>query len=199
MHVKNVNLETVCGITSPLPDNDKSEIAFVGKSNVGKSSLINTLMNRKSYARTSSQPGKTQTINFYNINDELYFVDLPGYGYAKVTESVKLKWGKMIERYLHTSKVLKMIFLLIDIRHTPSVNDKKMYDWIVYNGYQPVIIATKLDKIKRSQLNKHIKAVKDGLGLPKEGVLIPFSAKTKQGKIEIWECIEEITGNKTDQ
>ena len=152
MVIKNINLETVCGITSVLPENDKPEIAFAGKSNVGKSSLINGLMNRKSLARTSAQPGKTQTINFYNINKELYYVDLPGYGYAKVSLEAKEKWGKMIERYLHTSKNLKAVFLLIDIRHDPSANDKMMYDWILNNGYEPIIIATKLDKLKRSQV-----------------------------------------------
>ena len=160
MIIKNVNLETVCGITSRLPENELPEIAFAGKSNVGKSSLINALMNRKALARTSSQPGKTQTINFYNINGDLYYVDLPGYGYAKVPQSEKVKWGKMIERYLHSSKNLKAVFLLIDIRHKPSANDCQMYDWILHNGYEPIIIATKLDKIKRSQVQKNIKAIK---------------------------------------
>ena len=156
MVIKNVELETVCGITSTLPENILPEVAFSGKSNVGKSSLINGLMNRKSLARTSSQPGKTQTINFYNINNAMYLVDLPGYGYAKAPEKEKLKWGKMIERYLHQSKQLKAVFLLIDIRHDPSANDKTMYDWIVYQGYEPVIIATKLDKLKKSQVKKHV-------------------------------------------
>ena len=151
MIIKSVNLETVCGITSKLPDNTLPEVAFAGKSNVGKSSLINALMNRKSYARISEQPGKTQTINYYNINEELYYVDLPGYGFAKVTQSVKEKWGHMIENYLQTSKQLRMVFLLIDIRHKPSKNDVVMYDWILHNGYRPVIIATKLDKLKRSK------------------------------------------------
>ena len=192
MVVKSVNLETVCGITSTLPQNDKIEIAFAGKSNVGKSSLINALMNRKAYARTSSQPGKTQTINFYNINDELYFVDLPGYGYAKVAEALKEKWGKMIERYLKTSKQLKIIFLLIDIRHEPSVNDRNMYEWIVYNGFEPVIIATKLDKINRSQKDKQIKLIREGLNAKPGTRIFPFSSLSKQGRDEIWECIEEI-------
>ena len=142
MVIKQVNLETVCGYTSKLPENTKPEIAFAGKSNVGKSSLINGLMNRKSLARTSAQPGKTQTINFYNINDAMYLVDLPGYGYAKVSETEKQKWGQMIENYLHTSKQLKAVFLLIDIRHAPSANDKTMYEWILYQGYDPIIIAT---------------------------------------------------------
>ena len=145
MVIKNVSLETVCGITSKLPDNKLLEVAFAGKSNVGKSSLINALMNRKSLARTSAQPGKTQTINYYNINNELYFVDLPGYGYAKANENVKAQWGKMIEDYLHQSKQLKAVFLLIDIRHEPSGNDKLMYDWILHQGFEPIIIATKLD------------------------------------------------------
>lgn len=192
MIIRKVELETVCGITSTIPDNPYPEIAFAGKSNVGKSSLINGLMNRKSLARTSSQPGKTQTINFYNINDAFYYVDLPGYGYAKASVEVKAKWGKMIENYLKKSKMLKCVFLLIDIRHEPSANDKLMYDWILGNGYEPVIIATKLDKLKRSQVQKHVKMVREGLGLPKEGTLIPFSAETKQGREEIWALIEEL-------
>ena len=194
MVIKNVSLDIVCGITSKLPDTARREVAFAGKSNVGKSSLINGLMNRKSLARTSAQPGKTQTINFYNINEEMYLVDLPGYGYAKVSQSEKEKWGKMIERYLHTSKNLKAVFLLVDIRHDPSANDKMMYDWILHNGYQPIIIATKLDKLKRSQVQKNIKAIREGLKLGKDGIILPFSAETKQGREEIWALIDELTG-----
>ncbi len=190
MIIKSINLETVCGITSTLPENRKPEVAFAGKSNVGKSSLINALMNRKSYARISATPGKTQTINFYNINDRLYLVDLPGYGYAKVSEKEKAQWGRMIERYLHASTQLKAVFLLIDIRHEPSANDKMMYKWIVEQGYEPVIIATKLDKIKRSQVQKHVKMLKEGLGLVPGTKIIPFSSVTKQGRDEIWELIE---------
>ncbi|WFR57968.1 ribosome biogenesis GTP-binding protein YihA/YsxC [Anaerocolumna sp. AGMB13025] len=190
MHVKSVNLETVCGITSTLPRNEKPEFAFAGKSNVGKSSLINGLMNRKSYARTSAQPGKTQTINFYNINEEIYFVDLPGYGYAKVSEDLKEKWGKMIEKYLKTSDQLKVIFLLIDIRHDPSANDRNMYEWIVYQGYQPVIIATKLDKINRSQIDKQVKTIRKGLNASPSTRIIPYSSLSKQGREDIWACIE---------
>lgn len=190
MKIKNVNLEIVCGITSKLPETDKVEIAFAGKSNVGKSSLINALMNRKALARTSATPGKTQTINFYNINDIMYLVDLPGYGYARVSEKEKEQWGKLIERYLNTSKQLKAVFLLIDIRHEPSANDKMMYDWIVTQGYHPIIIATKLDKLKRSQVAKHVKMLKQGLELLPGTVVIPFSAETKQGREEIWELIE---------
>lgn len=190
MVIKNINLETVCGITSTLPDNVLPEIAFAGKSNVGKSSLINALMNRKSYARISATPGKTQTINFYNINEELYLVDLPGYGYAKVSEKEKREWGKLIERYLHDSGKLKAVFLLIDIRHDPSANDRMMYEWIVSQGYQPIIIATKLDKIKRSQVTKQLKAVRQGLGLLPGTAVIPFSSVTKQGRDEIWDLVE---------
>lgn len=198
MVIKNVELETVCGITSKIPDNTLPEIAFAGKSNVGKSSLINALMNRKSLARTSSSPGKTQTINFYNINSEMYLVDLPGYGYAKVSEAEKAKWGKMIENYLHTSKQLRAVFLLIDIRHEPGKNDKTMYDWIVYQGYQPIIIATKLDKLKRSQVQKAIKVVRTGLGLKGSDIVIPFSAETKQGREEIYALMDEIIAEHTE-
>ena len=190
MVIKNVNLETVCGITSKLPENTLPEIAFAGKSNVGKSSLINALMNRKSYARISATPGKTQTINFYNINQEFYLVDLPGYGYAKVSEQEKQKWGQMVERYLHGSKQLRAVFLLIDIRHDPSANDKLMYDWIVSQGYHPIIIATKLDKIKRSQRDKQVRTIRQGLGLLPGSIVIPFSSVTKQGRDEVWELAE---------
>lgn len=194
MVIKNVNLETVCGITSKLPENTLPEIAFAGKSNVGKSSLINALMNRKSYARISATPGKTQTINFYNINQEFYLVDLPGYGYAKVSEQEKQKWGQMVERYLHGSKQLRAVFLLIDIRHDPSANDRIMYDWIISNGFHPIIIATKADKINRSQLQKQIKAVRQGLGVDRDTIVIPFSAQTKQGRDEIYDLIDSMMG-----
>lgn len=194
MVIKNVSLETVIGVTSKIPDNQLPEIAFAGKSNVGKSSLINALMNRKSLARTSAQPGKTQTINFYNINDELYFVDLPGYGYAKVSQQEKEKWGKMIEKYLHRSKVLQAVFLLVDIRHEPSANDRQMYEWILANGYHPIVIATKLDKINRSQIAKQVKLVKQGLGVDKDTIVIPFSAETKQGREEMYDLIDQLTG-----
>lgn len=190
MKVTSVNLETVCGITSKLPENDKLEVAFAGRSNVGKSSLINALMNRKSYARTSQQPGKTQTINFYNINELLYFVDLPGYGYAKVSQDIVKKWGKMIDGYLHQSKVLRLVFLLVDIRHKPNQNDIQMYEWCVNYGFNPIIIATKSDKIKRSQLQKQIKQIKDALQVVDGTPVIPFSALNKSGRDEIWEYID---------
>ena len=194
MVIKKVNLDIVIGVTSAIPDTEFPEVAFAGKSNVGKSSLINALMNRKSYARTSSQPGKTQTINFYNINDAMYLVDLPGYGYANASPAVKAKWGKMIEKYLRQSANLKQVFLLVDIRHDPSENDKMMYNWIVDNGFRPVIIATKLDKLKRSQIAKHVKAVRAGLGLKEDDILIPFSSQTKQGLDELWNTIEGYIG-----
>ena len=192
MVIRNVNLETVCGITSTIPDNPYYEVAFAGKSNVGKSSLINALMNRKSLARTSSKPGKTQTINFYNVNDCMYLVDLPGYGYANANIEIKAKWGEMIENYLHVSKKLQAVFLLIDIRHDPSENDKLMYEWMVSQGFAPIIIATKADKIKRGQINNHIRAIENGLNVEPDTIIIPFSAETKQGKDEIWELIDSL-------
>ena len=191
--IKQAELDIVCGVTSRLPDTGMPEVAFAGKSNVGKSSLINGLMNRKSLARTSGQPGKTQTINFYKVNREMYLVDLPGYGYARVSQSEKEKWGKMIERYLHTSGNLKAVFLLTDIRHAPSANDCQMYEWILHNGFRPIIIARKLDKLKRSQVQKNLKILREGLRLEKDVTVIPFSAETKQGREEIWELIDRFT------
>ncbi len=192
MVIKSVNLETVCGITSKLPANTLPEIAFAGKSNVGKSSLINGLINRKNYARTSSEPGKTQTINFYNVNQQLYFVDLPGYGYAKVSQTSREKWGKMIEKYLHQSKQLKLVFLLVDIRHEPSANDIQMYEWICYQGFRPVIIATKSDKLSRNQIAKQTGVIKKTLGMKSGDILIPFSAINKSGRDEIWALMEAV-------
>ena len=198
MVIKNVELETVCGITSALPDNQLPEVAFAGKSNVGKSSLINALMNRKSLARTSAQPGKTQTINFYNINKEIYLVDLPGYGYAKASEKEREAWGVMIENYLNSSEKLRAVFLLVDIRHKPSANDKQMFEWMEYVGYDPIVIATKMDKIKRSQIDNHIKMVREGLGADKETIIVPFSAETKQGREIIWDFMDQVIENEQD-
>ena len=192
MVIKNVSLETVCGVTSRLPENGHPEVAFAGKSNVGRSSLINALMNRKSLARTSAQPGKTQTVNYYNINGQLYFVDLPGYGYARANETVKAGWGKMIENYLYRSGQLRQIFLLVDIRHAPSANDIIMYDWILKSGRRPIVIATKLDKINRSQIRKQLKLIGDTLKADADTVMIPFSAVTKQGRDEIYEILDRI-------
>lgn len=198
MVIKNVELETVCGVTSMLPDNKLPEVAFAGKSNVGKSSLINALMIRKSLARTSAQPGKTQTINFYNINKEIYLVDLPGYGYAKASEKEREAWGQMIERYLNTSEKLRAVFLLVDIRHAPSANDKQMFEWMAYVGYDPIVIATKLDKIKRSQIDKQIKIIRQGLGADKETIIVPFSAETKQGRDIIWDFMDQVIENEEE-
>ena len=198
MKIKSVNLETVIGITSKLPENTLPEFAFAGKSNVGKSSLINAIMNRKSYARTSAQPGKTQTINFYNINEEFYLVDLPGYGYAKVSQETKAKWGKMIERYLQRSQQLKAVFLLIDIRHDPSANNKDMYEWIVHNGFEPIIIATKSDKISRGQIDKHLKAIRTGLKTRPGTVMIPFSSLNKNGLDKVYEILDGFLMPETD-
>ena len=193
MHIKQAVLETVCGITSVLPKNDLPEIAFLGKSNVGKSSLINTLMQRKSLARTSQAPGKTQTINYYKVNDSLYFVDLPGYGYAKVSQELRQKWGKMIERYITTSPTLKLICLLVDIRHEPTENDRLMYEWIKYHGYKVLLILTKADKLKRSVLNKHIKIIETALKVADEDMIVSFSSETKQGREEVYEIIDNMS------
>lgn len=189
--IKNAELEIVCGITSKLPNNSQPEFAFAGKSNVGKSSLINGLMNRKNLARTSAEPGKTQTINFYHVNNEFYLVDLPGYGYAKRAKGEVEKWGRMIENYLHTSRVLKNVFLLIDIRHEPSANDIQMYEWIVHRGFEPIIIATKADKLNKSQLPKAIKLIRQTLNMPEDELLIPYSAVTKKGREEIYDIIND--------
>ena len=194
MKIKSAELETVIGITSKLPDNSLPEIAFAGKSNVGKSSLINALLNRKSLARTSQNPGKTQTINFYNINKNFYLVDLPGYGYAKVSAEIREKWGKMIEKYLETSKPLKRVFLLIDIRHEPSGNDVMMYDWVLSKGFEPIIICTKADKISRGAIQKNLKIIREKLKCRPGTVMIPFSATEKTGKDEILNLMEEILG-----
>ena len=200
--ISSVNLEKVVGIKSAVPKNGQIEIAFAGKSNVGKSSLINALIGRKSYARTSEKPGKTQTINYYHVNAgisgredfarDCYLVDLPGYGYAAVSESEKEKWGKMIERYLKTSEMLQVVFLLVDIRHAPSANDRMMADWIADSGKRTVVVATKKDKIGRTQLAKQIRQIRTGLGLSEEIPVIPFSALSREGYDEIWKTIGEL-------
>ncbi len=195
MVIRSCNLETVCGPTSTLPKNDLPEVAFAGKSNVGKSSLINAVMNRKSLARVSSQPGKTQTINFYNINDEIYVVDLPGYGFAKASEKERERWGQLIERYLNTSDALRAVFLLVDIRHPVSANDRQMFEWMEYVGYDPIVIATKFDKIKRSQLDKQIKIVRESLGATSETIIVPFSSQTKQGLDTIQDFLDQVIEN----
>ncbi len=198
MVIKSVNLETVCGPTSRLPVNTKPEFAFAGKSNVGKSTLINALMNRKSYARTSATPGKTQTINYYNINDSFYLVDLPGYGYATAGMKARQEWGRMIENYLHTSDQLKAVFLLVDARHEPSANDCMMFDWILAAGFTPYVIATKVDKLKRSQVARQMKLIRrtleENCTVRREAdiTLIPFSGVSKAGREDIYGVLEEL-------
>ena len=192
MVIKKVNLDIVIGITSRLPETDKPEIAFAGRSNVGKSSLLNALIQRKNYARTSSQPGKTQTINYYSLNDSLYLVDLPGYGYAKVSEETRAKWGKMIEKYLRQSQMLKQVFLLVDMRHEPTANDVQMIGWIRESGFTPVVIATKKDKLSRNEQNKMLPVIRKKLQMTKEERLIPFSAETKEGREEILAILDEV-------
>ncbi|MCR5778756.1 MAG: ribosome biogenesis GTP-binding protein YihA/YsxC [Lachnospiraceae bacterium] len=197
MVIKNVELETVVGVTTKkLPNNKLPEIAFAGRSNVGKSSLINALMNRKSLARVSATPGKTQTMNFYNINKELYFVDLPGYGYAKVHKDFRASWGPMIENYLLNSKNLAAVFLLLDLRRTPSEDDKMMYDWMVHAGFHPIIIATKSDKIRKNDLEKAINNIKNTLGTEVSNTVLKFSALKKTGRDEILAKIDEILQSK---
>lgn len=198
MVIKTVELETVCGITSKLPENIHPEIAFAGKSNVGKSSLINALMGRKGFARTSSAPGKTQTINFYNINNEIYLVDLPGYGYAKISQTEREKWGVMIENYLNTSEKLRAVFLLVDIRHQPTVQDRQMFEWMAYVGYDPIVIATKADKIKRSQLDKQVKMLREGLNADKDTIIVPFSAENHLGLVTILDFMDQVIENEAD-
>ena len=190
MVIKSLELETVCGITSTLPQHKKLEMAFWGRSNVGKSSLLNVLWNRKSMARISAQPGKTQTINYYNVNDLCYMVDLPGYGYAKVSKELAAKWMKMIETYLDTSEALRVVFLLIDIRHEPSKKDVEMYRLLYEKGFNPLIIATKADKISKGAKDKQIALIRKTLGADKETPILPFSALIRDGKEEIWEYID---------
>ncbi len=192
MNVTKAEMIITAGLASQFPVHDMPEIAFAGKSNVGKSSLLNAMLNRKSLARTSSQPGKTQTINFYSVQDTFMFVDLPGYGYAKVSKADRERWGKLIEGYLEKREQLKKIILLIDIRHEVGNNDKMMYDWIKHYHNEVIIVATKMDKIKRSQVQKHLSMIRKGLNLMPEDKLIGFSSETKQGREELWKVIEEM-------
>ncbi|MBO4668845.1 MAG: YihA family ribosome biogenesis GTP-binding protein [Lachnospiraceae bacterium] len=198
MIIKSAELETVCGVTSKLPDNQMPEFAFVGRSNVGKSSLINKLVNRKALARTSQQPGKTQTINYFRLNDAFYFVDLPGYGYAKVSKELQAKWGKMIERYLLKSKQLRIIFQLVDIRHEPSAGDKQMHDWISANKLPSVVLVTKADKVSRSQISRQLAMIRKELKLKASDRLIACSKETGLGFDEVWAVMEECL-NGTEQ
>lgn len=233
MKIRDAQLNIVCGYTSPKPETDLPEIAFAGRSNVGKSSLINSLMQRKRLARVGETPGKTRTINYYQVDalvkvpvvrsdgsdgiassdcssepeqqagpsteersEVFHLVDLPGYGYANVSLDEKAKWGRMVERYLQSSENLRAVFLLVDIRHEPNANDRQMYDWITAGGYQPIIIATKSDKVKRSQFQKQMKLIREGLRAPKGTIVIPFSAQNSAGREEICGKIEEILSAK---
>ncbi len=199
MNVNNVSLEAVAVKKEQYPATGMPEVAFAGKSNVGKSSLINCMINRKALARTSQNPGKTRTINFYNVEDRLYFVDLPGYGYAKAPKSEQQKWGKMIEGYLLKREELKAIIMLVDIRHEPGENDRMMYDWLKHYGHNIIIVATKSDKLKRSQIDKHKKMLKTAFNMEKDDILLPFSSETKSGKDELWAIIENVCGIETEE
>ncbi|SKA90131.1 GTP-binding protein [Caloramator quimbayensis] len=192
MIIKKAELAATAVAASQYPKEGYPEAAFVGRSNVGKSSLINSLLNRKSLARISSVPGKTRTINFYNINDEYYFVDLPGYGYAKVSKEEKKKWAGIIEGYLFNRNELKIIFLLVDIRHEPTEDDKLMLEWIKSSNHKFAVIATKSDKLSKNQMIKNINIIKKSLMLSDEDFLIPFSSQTKQNREEILDLIESI-------
>ena len=201
MNVKicKAELRATIGVTSKVPDLGICEFAFAGKSNVGKSSLINTVMQRKSLARTSATPGKTQTINYYQVEEEVFgkrrqmlLVDLPGYGYTKASPDSRASWGRMVERYLKLSAKLRGIFLLIDIRHAPGENDIQMYEWIRQMGYRPVIIATKLDKLKKNEVPAAVRTIKDGLGLSEGDVLIPFSSETKTGLESVYSILNDL-------
>lgn len=195
MKIKKSELLITAAKKHQYPDTTVPEIAFAGKSNVGKSTMINTLLNRKKLARTSGQPGKTQTLNFYNINDEFNFVDLPGYGYARVSKTERQKWGVMIDEYLNSRHQLKEVVLLIDIRHSPGEHDKTMYNWIKSFNFKGYVIATKADKISRGQRLKHIREIKKVLGVESDELIIPFSATEKLNTDKIWNEFNYIIKN----
>lgn len=192
MIIKKVDLEIVAGVTSKIPETTLPEVAFAGRSNVGKSSLINALMNRKAYARVSASPGKTQTINYYNINDALYLVDLPGYGYTKASVKVREQWGKMVERYLKGSESLRAVFLLADSRHAPSALDRQMFEWVVASGFRPVVIATKVDKLKKNEIEKNKKLIRQTFGMKPEDKLIMTSSLKKTSIEDVWDAVLEV-------
>lgn len=199
MKIVSVNLEQVLGVKSELPKTGRPEFVLAGRSNVGKSSFINAFVNRKAYARTSSTPGKTRTINYYNVNDRFYLVDLPGYGYASTGPVEQEKWGRMINRYLQTSQDIEEVIQLIDIRHAPTKQDLQMFDYIVQGtGYEPVVILTKADKLKRSQMKGQVDLIRQGLHATETCTLIPFSAETKQGLTEIYKIFDDILSQPAD-
>ena len=186
MKIRSSEIEVSAIRKEQYPKEGLPEIALVGRSNVGKSSATNALLNRRNFARTSQTPGKTRTINFYKINNEFYFVDLPGYGYAKVSKSEKDKWGVIMERYLQDREELCAIFLLVDIRHEPTNDDVMMYEWIKHFGYNCVVIATKADKISRGQYQKHISIIRKKLQHEKDEKVIPLSSSKKTGVEDVW-------------
>ena len=191
MNFHNASFKAAYGTSEQLPASTGPEVSFAGRSNVGKSSLLNKLMYRKGLAKVSSTPGKTATINFYDV-DGHDLVDLPGYGYAKVSKAEKGRWSELIEGYYNQDRDFALVVSLIDIRHEPSANDRDMYDWIVYNGFHPLIIATKADKINRSQLSKQVKLIRTALDLDAGTTVIPFSAETKQGRDDIYARIDQL-------
>lgn len=191
MDVHNVEMVMSAVSATQYPTDGKPEIALVGRSNVGKSSLTNTLINRKNFARTSSQPGKTQTLNFYNVEDQLYFVDVPGYGYAKVSKKQREAFGHMIEEHITSRKQLRGVISLVDARHDPSDDDISMYEWLHYYNIPILVVATKADKISRSRFNKYESNIKRTLGFDEEDSDFQFfSSETKYGKDEVWQWIE---------
>lgn len=191
MNIHNARHEQTAVRREQYPDNNIPEVAFVGRSNVGKSSLINAMLNRRGLARVAATPGKTREINFYNIDDVLYFVDLPGYGYAKVSKTVKEGWGEIIETYLNTREQLKLVVMLVDIRHSPTNYDRMMHEWLLNKGVSYVIVGTKIDKIPRQKLKERLSDIRKVLMLSEDIRIIPFSSETKQGRDELWEIINE--------
>ena len=198
MIIRSVNLETVVGVTSTLPVHEVPEIAFAGRSNVGKSSLLNALVGRKKLARTSSEPGKTQTINFYNVNGECYFVDLPGYGYARTSKETREKWGRMIGKYLKTSKALSAIVVLVDMRHEPTKDDMAMIEWVKASEVPLITVLTKQDKLSANEQAKMKKTIREALRLEKDEAVFPVSAEKKTGIRELLDAIDTVVKERRD-